>query len=136
MRSTSGVWILIMNVALFFSLPAMANVLNASLEMTSGAYRGTEMSVSKLHRCTSLSSEVCSEAAVSAFLKQRNPTIYTAAHSKLGGYYREQRLSQNKQFAKHIQLRGTKQGDGECTGSGDTNMYTRIQTQLYPHIPF
>ena len=138
MQSTSVVGILSMNVALFLSMPAMAHVLNASLEMKSGGYQETKMSVGKLHRCASLSSDVCNEAAVSAYTKRRNPFIYSAAHSKIGEYPQEQHASQDKHFYEPIQLRDSKQSDGECTGSGepDPSMYTRIQTQLFPHLRF
>ena len=136
MQSTSAVWILSMTVALFLSMPAMAHVLNASLEMTSVGYQENKISVGKLHRCTSLSSDVCNEATVGAFTKRRNPSIYSAAHSKIGEYHRGQHKSKDKHLSQPIQLRDTKQSDGEYTGSGDPSMYTRIQTQLFPHIRF
>ena len=136
MQLSSVLWIVNMNVALFLSMPAMAHVLNASLELSTGGYTGIKPSIGKLHRCTSLSSDVCNEAAVSELTKRRNPTTYNAAHSKLSNDHREHNSLADRRRSEPPKLRRTRKLDGECSGIEEPCMYTRIQTQLYPHIRF
>jgi hypothetical protein len=123
--------------SLFICLPAESSAVKASIESVGCGNISRKSSNCWLPRCTSWSSDMCNEADVGYGVTD-HAAIYTAAHSQIHDQrHRDRNSAQNRQELRQSPppLCGTLL-DPPRFPTRDLQMYTRLQTQLFPHMQF